>query len=126
MGKKWRNARRIEDRLRKSANMVNGIAGVPDMPENLYFIAAEEMDRLIRKVESLKAKLKEKEQNEAEPMVLEAACRLVENKCRSLGRGCQVFFEADGVSVAPVSWPGDSYGVTLYSSLMEADLLDGN
>ena len=48
------------------------------------------------------------------------ACREIENLCRSLGRDCQVIFTDKGVSIAPLSWAGDSFASTLYDALDEA------
>lgn len=51
---------------------------------------------------------------------LREACRLVENVARSLGKDCQIIFTDECVSVAPVSWAGDSTGKTLYDALCDA------
>lgn len=51
---------------------------------------------------------------------LRESCRLVENVARSLGKDCQIIFTDDRVSVAPVSWAGDSTGKTLYDALCDA------
>lgn len=58
-------------------------------------------------------KTKEKQQ-------LADACRLVENMARSLGKDCQIIFTDTVVSVAPLSWSGDSTGKTLYEALLDA------
>ena len=52
--------------------------------------------------------------------LLKDACQTVERYCRSLGRDCQVIFSDKGVSVAPLSWAGDSFGDSFYESLMDA------
>lgn len=51
---------------------------------------------------------------------LKDACREIENLCRSLGRDCQVIFTDKGVSIAPPSWAGDSFGKTFYDALKDA------
>ena len=51
---------------------------------------------------------------------LKDSCREIENLCRSLGRDCQVIFTDKGVSIAPPSWSGDSFGETFYDALKEA------
>lgn len=51
---------------------------------------------------------------------LENACILVERICRRLGKDCQVIFTDKGVSIAPVSWSGDSFGKTFYKALQDA------
>lgn len=51
---------------------------------------------------------------------LKDACREIENLCRSLGRDCQVMFIDNGVSIAPLSWSGDSFGNTFYDALKDA------
>ena len=51
---------------------------------------------------------------------LKDACREIENLCRSLGSDCQVIFTDKGVSIAPLSWSGDSFGNTLYDALKES------
>ena len=51
---------------------------------------------------------------------LERACHIVEILCRSLGRNCQVSFSDTSVEIAPVSWPGESSGPTLYEALKDA------
>jgi len=51
---------------------------------------------------------------------LAAACRIVENVARSLGKDCQILFTDTVVSVAPLSWSGDSTGETLYEALTDA------
>lgn len=49
-----------------------------------------------------------------------AACQIVENICRSLGKDCQVIFGTRVVSVAPPIWGGDSTGTTLAEALEDA------
>jgi hypothetical protein len=41
------------------------------------------------------------------------ACVIVERLARSIGKDCQIIFTNDGVSIAPLSWSGDSFGDTL-------------
>ena len=48
------------------------------------------------------------------------ACRLVENVARSIGKDCRIIFTDTAVSVAPLSWAGDSTGKILYDALKEA------
>lgn len=55
---------------------------------------------------------------------LKDACRIVENACRSLGRDCQVGFHGKGVTVAPVNWPGESGGDTLYDAIKDGQQVE--
>lgn len=52
------------------------------------------------------------------------ACRLVENRCRALGKNCEVIFMPDGVQVAPPSWPGAAVGKTLHDAIKEAEKVE--
>lgn len=58
--------------------------------------------------------------NSSDKLELLEACRLVENVARSLGKDCQIIFTDTVVSVAPLSWAGDSTGKTLYDALTDA------
>lgn len=48
------------------------------------------------------------------------ACNAVERYARAVGVDCQVLFTAEGVEVAPLSWPGSSFGRTLHEALDDA------
>lgn len=51
---------------------------------------------------------------------LKSSCNIIELLCRRLGKDCQIIFTDKGVSIAPPSWPGDSFGATLYEALKDA------
>lgn len=51
---------------------------------------------------------------------LEDACRVVERYARRLGKDCQIIFLDTEVSVAPLSWAGDSTGETLFDAMFAA------
>lgn len=52
----------------------------------------------------------------------EEACQLVENRCRRLGKDCQIIFTDVCVEVAPLSWAGSSTGRTLADAINKASL----
>lgn len=64
--------------------------------------------------------MKRNSSNIADELELLEACRLVEDVARSLGKDCQIIFTDTVVSVAPLSWAGDSTGKTLYDALTDA------
>ena len=56
-----------------------------------------------------------------EEQEFEKFCRILERRCRSLGKDCQVIFTDEGVSIAPPKWAGDSFGISLYKALLDAE-----
>jgi hypothetical protein len=51
---------------------------------------------------------------------VQTACETVERLARSIGKDCQIIFTKDGVSIAPLSAGGDTWGPDLYQTLKEA------
>jgi hypothetical protein len=51
---------------------------------------------------------------------IKKACVLIERLCRQLGKDCTITFTNEGVSIAPLSWPGESFGETFHDALIDA------
>jgi hypothetical protein len=60
-------------------------------------------------------------ENDIKEETIEGVCRIIENRCRQLGKDCQIIFANDGVSVAPLSWSGDAFDKDLYTALLDAE-----
>lgn len=51
---------------------------------------------------------------------LKKACEIVESRCRSVGRDCQVIFSNAGVEIAPLSWAGSETACDFFTALKQA------